>query len=411
MKRNPYRSMKGLAVVMMLVAGSVLASGCSYLGIVGAKTVENNPEQFLKTVRVDKIAKQQIGDPVEATAEVTSSLQMKVTAKQGGEVAQILKKRGDYVKTGDTILRLASEELESARTKAELDLKNAKDNLVRAKTEGAASAAQMQRAIDQQRRNFNKLRNDYDDGTVTETELETAQTELKNAESDLNLFRQQQRGTTAAAETDVYNAQSALQEADRALAELEVKAPLSGMLTAMPLEIGMNLPAGGEAGLIEVLNPVNIKANLSADAAKYVRGKQELTYYTADAEQKSKASIKFLANVINPDTKAYDLILEVPNPDTALKPGTPVRVQLTDENEQTAVAIPTQSILKEGEESFVFVLNGDTVEKRRVELGRLNEPLQEVLSGVKENEWLVISGQRQLTNKEKVRVLGQSTNN
>jgi HlyD family secretion protein len=86
----------------------------------------------------------------------------------------------------------------------------------------------------------------------------------------------------------------------------------------------------------------------------------------------------------------------------SLQPGMKVRVQLTNEEEQVVVAIPTRAIFQEGDKTYVFVVKGDQVEKRRIELGRLNEPLQEVLSGVKEKELLVISGQTQLKNNEKV---------
>jgi HlyD family secretion protein len=106
--------------------------------------------------------------------------------------------------------------------------------------------------------------------------------------------------------------------------------------------------------------------------------------------------------LIDPVTKAYELNVEFSNADMSLLPGTIVRVQLTDEQEQVVIAIPTRAIYQENGETFVFLVSGDLVEKRTIELGRLNEPLQEVLSGVKEKELLVISGNNQLKNNEKV---------
>jgi predicted transcriptional regulator len=84
-----------------------------------------------------------------------------------------------------------------------------------------------------------------------------------------------------------------------------------------------------------------------------------------------------------------------------------VQVQLTSEEEQIVAAIPTLSVVREAGETYVFVLVGDTVEKRKVELGRLNGLVQEVLSGVKEGEQLVVSGQHQLKDKEKVQLSAQ----
>jgi RND family efflux transporter MFP subunit len=117
-----------------------------------------------------------------------------------------------------------------------------------------------------------------------------------------------------------------------------------------------------------------------------------------------KGKVSYLADVMNSSTKAYALELEVPNPEKKLKPGTKAQILLTEEKDQNVVAVPTLSVVREGGDTFLFILNGDHVEKRKVELGRLNETYQEVLSGVKEGEQLVISGQHQLKDQEKVQV-------
>jgi multidrug efflux pump subunit AcrA (membrane-fusion protein) len=49
-------------------------------------------------------------------------------------------------------------------------------------------------------------------------------------------------------------------------------------------------------------------------------------------------------------------------------------------------------------------VNGDHVEKRKVELGRLKDANQEVLSGVKEGEQIVVTGQHLLKDKDKVQI-------
>jgi HlyD family secretion protein len=183
---------------------------------------------------------------------------------------------------------------------------------------------------------------------------------------------------------------------------VEVKAPANGVLSQMPIEMGMTLLAAAQVGIVEKLDTVKIKADLSLEAANIVRGKKELSYYTTDQSQQLKGKVSYLATLIDPVTKAYELNVEFPNADMSLLPGTIVRVQLTDEQEQVVIAIPTRAIYQENGETFVFLVRGDLVEKRTIELGRLNEPLQEVLSGVKEKELLVISGNNQLKNNEKV---------
>jgi HlyD family secretion protein len=117
-----------------------------------------------------------------------------------------------------------------------------------------------------------------------------------------------------------------------------------------------------------------------------------------------KGSVVYLSDVMNSQTKAYSLELEVPNAERKLKPGSKAQVLLTEENEQVVTVVPTLSIVREVGDSYVFILKGDVVEKRKVELGRLSETNQEIISGVQPDEMLVTSGQHQLKDQEKVQV-------
>ncbi|MCR8635376.1 efflux RND transporter periplasmic adaptor subunit [Paenibacillus radicis (ex Xue et al. 2023)] len=376
---------------------------------------------LIKSVKTAVVSKQRIGDPVELSAEVLSSVQVVVNAKTGGDVEEIVRKRGELVQAGDVILRLKSSDANLRKEKATMLVKNLQDSIVRAKKEQEQSRKsqennklelynsilKMEQGLEDQKRNLNKMKNDYDKGLATKAQVNQAQTLLKNNQMDLDLLKQKQKTAVTIdpapiSEVELKEAQLELQQAEQALEYLEVKAPVSGALTEMPLDVGMTVPTGSSIGLIQKLDPIKIKAQLNEDATKYVRGKKELTYYLPGISKKNKGEISYLAPVIDPQTKAYELNLEVPNKDAGLKPGMKLRVQLTEEQEQMVVVIPTQSVVKEGEDNFVFVLARDTVEKRNVQLGRINEPLQEVLSGIKEGEQLIISGQNQLKDKDKV---------
>ncbi|MFS0839526.1 efflux RND transporter periplasmic adaptor subunit [Paenibacillus sp. 1P03SA] len=251
------------------------------------------------------------------------------------------------------------------------------------------------------------MRNDYDEGTITKIQLEQEETKLNSLKLDLSTLKQKRKtldntDSLAAAQVAIETSGLSVKKAERDLENTVVKAPVSGVLTDFPVESGMTVAQGFKAGVIQQLNPILIKADLTEEAVNLVRDKKELSFYVPGTTELTKAPIKYISDVLDSQTKAYTLELEVPNADQKLKPGQKVQLQLTDEAEQTVTAIPTLSIVREGSESFVFVLNGDTVEKRKIQLGRLKETMQEVISGVNENEQIVISGQHQLKDKEKV---------
>ena len=416
-KRQHSLSLRNGAKMAAAVALSVaIVSGCS---------AEQKPEaaqsaeaQTVKTVKVQPITKQKIGEPPEQVADVVPAVQLDVIAKAGGEVTEIVKKRGDYVEEGEVIVRLDKTDMLLQKRKAELQLQSSQDALEKArqdlansKTEMANSVKKMEQSLAEATKAYNKARNDYDQGLLTKAQLDQAETQWKNLTMDLELLKQKQKtlettDSLSQLETQAELARVTLEEVERNLSNLDIKAPTSGVLTELPVTEGMTVQPGFKIGHIEKLDKVVIKAQLTEEAAKLVRGKKELTYYVPDENIKAKAPIKYLSDVVDAQSKSYDLELEVANSDLALKPGMKVQVQLAEEEEQIVVTVPTLSIVREDGETYVFVLVGDTVEKRKVELGRLNELNQEVLSGVKEGEQLVVSGQHQLKDKEKVQVAG-----
>ncbi|TVY09543.1 efflux RND transporter periplasmic adaptor subunit [Paenibacillus cremeus] len=401
-------------VVGAVVISTALMAGCSTKP--PAPPTANAAEAQTKVVKTAKIEKKKIGDPLEQVADVVSSIQLDVTTKVGGDVLEILKKRGEMVEKGDVIFRLDPTDVQIQKEKAQIALSGtqqqmtkSREDLVNSKQDLQNGIAKLEASIKDTEKNYSKMRNDYDQGLVTKFQLEQLETTLNNLKLDLDGSRSKLKtleSTNSLAQLDQALQTSAvsIKEADRTLSNMEVKATVSGVLTELPIEVGMTLPAGFKAAQVQQLDPIKIKAELTEDAAKLVRGKSELTFYVAGSTDKMKAKISYLADVMTSSSKSFSLELEVPNADRKLKPGMKAQVQLTDENEQQVVTVPTLSVVREGGDTFVFVFVGDHAEKRKVELGRLNETFQEVISGVKEGEQLIVSGQNQLKDKEKVQL-------
>ena len=189
---------------------------------------------------------------------------------------------------------------------------------------------------------------------------------------------------------------------DRALANHDIIAPINGILTNLDVQEGMTINPGFGIGQIQQLDPIKIKALLTMPSAEKVRGKSQLEFYVPGSNKVFTGEVTYLSNVIDTQTGTYELNLSMANPDLALKPGMNVQVRLTDEEDQQVVAVPTLSIVREGTDSYVFVLVDNKAEKRMVELGRLKDLNQEVISGVKAGEQLIVSGQHQLKDGDQV---------
>ncbi|MBP1967038.1 efflux RND transporter periplasmic adaptor subunit [Paenibacillus aceris] len=419
-KKRRKQQRKVVRTLCILTLSIGILAGCSDTAVTNSDGNSVYSDQAPKSVKVFKVIKQKIGDPLERAAEAQSSAQFGITAKASGDIDQILKKRGDMVQEGDVILRIRSGELQTQRESAALAVQTAQEAIERAKVKAkketenqrldmSNSIQKMELGMTVLMRNYNKMKNDYDIGLVTKAQLYQMETQMMSARMDLDQLKQklsilEPLSVPAEFETQLKSAQVALQQLDQSMKNLEVKATVSGLLTEMPLEAGMALQPGDKVGIIQRLDPIKIKAQLTEAETNQIGKKTELSYFVPGVKDKYKGTISYLSKVIDPETKTYEINLEVPNKDLILKPGTKLKVQLTDEQDQIVVTVPTYSIVKEGDNAFVFVLTGDTVEKRSIQLGRLNEPSQEVLSGLKEGEMVVKTSPSQLSDKEKVQM-------
>ncbi|WP_282941608.1 efflux RND transporter periplasmic adaptor subunit [Paenibacillus sp. RC67] len=401
-------------VMGAVVISSALIAGCTSKP--AAQPEANAAEAQIKTVKTAKIEKKKIGDPLEQVADVASSIQVDVINKVGGDVQEILKKRGDSVEKGDVIFRIDPTDVQLQKERAQISvtgsrqqLTKSKEDLVNSRQDLQNGITKLETSIKDTEKNYSKMRNDYDLGLVTKFQLDQMESQLSSLKLDLESSKAKLKtldttNSLSQLEQALQSSELSIREADRTMSNMEVKATVSGVLTDLPIETGMTLQAGVKAAQIQQLDPIKIKAELTEDAAKMIRGKQELTFYVPGAVDKQAGKVNYLADVMSAQTKSYSLEIEVPNADRKLKPGMKAQILLSDEKDQVVVTVPTLSVVREGGDTFVFVLIGDSVEKRKIQLGRLNEAEQEVLSGVKEGEQLVISGQNQLKDKEKVQL-------
>ncbi|WP_010278407.1 efflux RND transporter periplasmic adaptor subunit [Paenibacillus senegalensis] len=409
-RRMPTKISIYKAITAVILSSAILA-GCT----APAPEAESaNPEGQVKKVRIQEVGKLPIGQPLEQVADLVPSLQMGVFAKANGDVTQLLKQRGDYVSEGEVIARLDSSDVLLQRQKGELGIKASEAQLSQARqdynnglTELRNSISKMESAIDEIQKNYNKMRNNYDLGLVTQFEVEQMETQLNNQLKDLEILQQQLQtmestNPLAALEVQLETSRLSIQEIDRNLQYYEIKAPLSGYLTQLPIVENMTLSPGTQVGQIEQLNPIKLVANLSEEAAEYLRGKEQVSFRVPGIEEIQTGTVTYLAEVMDTTTRTFELNVEAANDEGLLRPGTRTYIQLSGEEEREVIAVPTSSIVREGPDTFVFVLVGDTAEKRQVQLGRLNGLDQEIVSGLNAGESLIVSGQHQLTDQEKV---------
>jgi RND family efflux transporter MFP subunit len=87
-----------------------------------------------------------------------------------------------------------------------------------------------------------------------------------------------------------------------------------------------------------------------------------------------------------------------------LAAGSPVQVDIDAEQHTSVVLVPSAAIVREGEETAIFVAMGDKAQRRPVQIGLTDGTDVEIVSGVKTGEMVIVEGQNGLPDDAKIMV-------
>lgn len=212
-----------------------------------------------------------------------------VASKAGGRVVEVAAKEGDFVKAGDLLARLDSDELKAALARALAAEAGARETVAEAK----AAVAQQASALKLAKTERDRARSLLAGGSVTAQEADRRESEYQVAVA----ARAGGTARLAAAERGV---EAAKAEADRVrtlLAETEVRAPVAGRVQYRLAEPGEVLGPGGRVATLLDLENVFMTVFLpTAQAGKVVAGAPGRLVLDAYPEFVIPAAVTFVAN-------------------------------------------------------------------------------------------------------------------
>lgn len=272
-----------------------------------------------------------------ATVEAMPDAQAVLTAHAPGTVTRILKRIGDPVRAGETLLLVESRDASQIAG------------------DRSAAAARVALAGQQAAREKGLVAQ----GVSARADYETAQANLAVARADLN--------RAAAAASAVHLARDG-----RSVA---VTSPIAGRITAMPASLGQFVPA--EAELLRIADPrrVQIIASLPvADAARVrVGDKVEM----GDVQGRVRSS----TGVASADTRSATVVIEASG---AFVPGQLVQARIfaSGQAAKSGVMVPQDAVQTLGDRTVVFLRTHDGFRARPVQVGKRSEGLVSITSGV-----------------------------
>jgi membrane fusion protein (multidrug efflux system) len=120
---------------------------------------------------------------------------------------------------------------------------------------------------------------------------------------------------------------------------------------------------------------------------------------------KVKGKKVFLSRQPESFARVYNLKLVVENPENLLRPGMFARVDLVKKRYPDSFVVPLYSVITNADEHYLYVVNDETTHYRPVKLGVLEGWMVQVLEGLKSNDKVVVVGQRNLEDGQRVKVI------
>jgi RND family efflux transporter MFP subunit len=333
----------------------------SLLGGCGKPTEEEVETETVVSVKTEAASLGDIRGAVHATGVVNPApgADLVVVAPEAARILEIPKATGDSVRQGDLLVRF-----EIPMSAAEVQRQQAEVTRAEA-TLGNAKAAQT-RAADLFQR-----------GVAARKEVEDADRAVADAEAGVV----QARASLAAAET----------VAARAI----VRATFDGVVAKRQHNPGDLVEAAASDPVLRVIDPRRLEVVASVPLAHAGRIEVGARVRLVEAPEGAREiSLKVLSRpaAVEAGTATIPVRLGFSAPPN-LPAGTPVQVEIDAEHHKGVVLIPTGAVVREGDETGVFIAAGGKAERRSVNLGLNDGAHVEIVSGVKAGEQVIVDGQ------------------
>ena len=264
----------------------------------------------------------------------------------------------------------------------------------------AEQLAQAQAAVDAARQAVELVRR-----PVTDHDLAQAQAAAEAAARAVDLVKQPfTENDRRAAQAAVDQAKAGLEAAKLQLKDATVTAPIDGIISARHLAQGAM--AAPTTPIVTLISPeVEVVINVEESGLGRVKvGQPAIITVAAYPGEEFAATVAALAPNLDPRSRTLAVRIR---PDTTdkLLDGMFAQVRVSSLERTQALLVPAQAVIQRHGRSVCFVVDGARVAQREVRTGASDGRQVEALSGLAENEAVVISGQENLTDGQAVTVL------
>lgn len=302
-------------------------------------------------VLVRSLRKADVSAKKKYIAQVEAINSVDIVPQVSGYLEEILFKDGAYVEKGTNIFRI-----EQRKYKADLK---------------AAEAA-----VKQLTTQYKRISSLNEKKFVSDKEFDAAESNLEQAEAALDLARLNMEYT-------------------------EIKSPISGFIgKALVTQGNLVSPNTQKLARVVQVQPIRVVFSITdKERADFMQKAEEAKDIYIDVVlpngqiETSTAQNLFFDNEVNPETATIPVYVDMANEDHQLVPGNYVDINIRFNSRQEAVLVPQVALSADVNGSYVMLVGeNNIVEQRYLQLGEVIDDQQVALNGLDGSEKVIIQG-------------------
>ena len=322
---------------------------------------------------------------------------------EGGKVLEKVVEEGEPVKKGDIIVRLENNDLnlqilntESQVAYQSNELRNTLINMEQQKISNKQQLLSIDYELVKLKRNYEQNKTLYEKGYISREAFLLSQENFEFAQRDRDLryermvqdsiFRENQK---VQMNSSLQNMQQNLEMVRERLENLNVRAPATGQLGSLQLEIGQSISRGQRIGQLHILDEYKVTAQI--DEHYIDRVKRDLSASFERQDRQFAIEVMKVYPEVREGRFQVDFRFTAEMPDN-LRTGQTYHLKLELGQSANAVLLPRGGFFQSTGGQWVFVIDetGKTAVKRSIRIGRQNPQFYEVLEGLEPGERVII---------------------
>lgn len=173
----------------------------------------------------------------------------------------------------------------------------------------------------------------------------------------------------------------------------KIISPINGTVDAVDIKIGQAVAPGIPAIRVINFSNLKVKSDVAESYASKIKKGSEVIVYFPDIQDSIVTKVNFVSRAINNASRTFSVEVLLDNK-KEYHPNMVARLSINDyQSAEPAIIVPVRSIQKdENNQEFVYLANGNSAKKQLVKVGKTYSGKAEIISGLKEGDFLVTLG-------------------